>query len=133
MSKPKRKPKPQELGLGREGQELLKKISDSKDHDRHTCNCEGCKLYWTTSAVFQNGRFFEIVPTPKLLDIDEFHRSFQALLRYKMDKKTSKKKLIKVLRYLGVPDKHLEKVAERMLHPIFVVYHTNRRMMMRDI
>lgn len=38
-------------------------VKEAKTHDKHTCNCEGCKLWWTIVVrMHQSGMLYEIFP-----------------------------------------------------------------------
>lgn len=70
-----------------------KLIMLSRDHDRHTCNCEGCRLYWVSAVgVGRSGGFYELKtiggegktenePAPYPLDL--WHKDFIVALRFK--------------------------------------------------
>jgi len=34
-------------------EDLAKLFADTQKHDRSTCNCEGCKLYWTVGTYLK--------------------------------------------------------------------------------
>lgn len=60
-------------------------LNNSKDHDRHTCNCDGCKLYWTVgSRIARVGpdRYVLMQQMPFTeMTLDQFHREFMLLQR----------------------------------------------------
>lgn len=59
-----------------------KLIIQSKKHDRHKCDCEGCKLYWIYSVIVgRNGQFYEVLPSIKDIPIELWHQDFIMALR----------------------------------------------------
>lgn len=48
-----------------ESRRIRSLILESHDHDRHTCNCEGCKWWWKSTTTFRNEKFMELVPNIK--------------------------------------------------------------------
>jgi len=59
---------------------IRRKIEESKDHDRHTCNCDGCKYWWEVVITIIQGEVFEVVPDIKTVilqkGIDLYIRDF---------------------------------------------------------
>lgn len=64
--------------------EERKLLTDSKEHDRRTCNCEGCKLYWTGGTFAKKigpNRYVLMEMVPFDETIKDFHRDFIILQR----------------------------------------------------
>lgn len=64
--------------------EERKLLTDSKDHDRRTCNCDGCKLYWTGGTSIKRigpNRYVIMEMAPFGETIKDFHRDFIILQR----------------------------------------------------
>lgn len=109
-------------GLRKE-MKIRKLILESQKHDRKTCRCKGCYWWAMTVTVNKGGRFFEIIPTWKDLDRDEYLRIIQLTLRYKMDKKMSEKDLIKYLMKKGANKEQAKAMAKKMLEPLHMVMY----------
>lgn len=106
---------------------IRKLILESQKHDRETCDCEGC-FWWTmVTTLIKGWRLFKVVPTWKDLDRDEYLRIMQSTLRFKMDKKMPKNKLVKYLlskgKKQGLTKKQAEMMAESMLGAIHMVMY----------
>lgn len=58
-------------------------IEESEKHDRHACECEGCRLWWTLPvAIGKNGAFYERFPaSEKKIDPLQFHHDHLVYLR----------------------------------------------------
>ena len=48
-------------------QEMIKLIMETQNHNRRTCDCDGCKYWWQSNTLMENGVFFEILPNIKEL------------------------------------------------------------------
>jgi len=87
---------------------IMKSVSEK--HNLNSCNCEGCKWYWMSTAVFRDGRFFELYPNIKVL-ID----------------KTG------VILYLQGFLLHLRKLALVNGQPFWMAYGNNKGMIYKEI
>lgn len=114
---------------------IIKLLKETMNHDRKTCNCEACHLWAMVNVQFQNGRLFELVQSWDEIDSQEFERSHQRFLNYQIDKKMSKKKLVKILiTKKGLPKNVAERVAEQMLQSMFTVFYKPPQMgIMREV
>lgn len=44
-------------------QHIKKAIKDAEKHDKHSCNCEGCKYWWIIPIrIHKSGMVYEIFP-----------------------------------------------------------------------
>ena len=106
---------------------IRKLILESQNHDRNKCRCEGCHWWAMTTTITKGLRFFQVIPKWKDLDRDEYLRIMQLTMRYKMDKKMSKEKLIKYLLSEGASHKLTKeqagKIAEQMLEGTHMVMY----------
>lgn len=122
----KRKSWKDKYGLRKE-MRIKKLILESQDHDRENCECEGCFWWAITTTMVRGGRFFKVIPSWKDFDIEEYMRIMQATMRYKIDKNTSKEKLVKYLlskgKTRGLTKEQAEKMAENMFEGIHVVMY----------
>jgi hypothetical protein len=101
---------------------MIKSIKETQDHDRKTCICEGCHNYALVGTITQNGRLYTVVQEWDEIRPEEYLRSMQQFLQYKMDKKTSPEFLIKKLVEKGIPEKQAEVLVNQMLAPVHVVF-----------
>ena len=111
-------------GLRKE-MKIKKLMLATRDHDHEKCDCEGCYWWVITRTVFKEGRIFDVIPSWKDMDRDEYLRTIQRTINYRIDKKISKKKLIAYLtkqaEKTGFDKKLIPKIAEQMLAPMFMV------------
>lgn len=111
-----------ESGL-RDEMKIRKLILETQNHDRKKCRCEGCYWWSITRVVTKGGRLFEVIPSWKDLDRDEYLRIIYSTLRFKMDKKVSKEKLINYILSKGAPKEQAEQIAEQMLKPLHMIMY----------
>lgn len=113
-------------GLRKE-MKIRKLLLETQKHDRDKCRCEGCYWWAMTVTIVKGYRFFQVIPKWKDLDRDEYLRIMQLTMRYKMDKKMPKKKLVKYLMSKGashgLTKEQAGKMAEKMLNPIHMVMY----------
>jgi len=102
---------------------ITKLMKESENHNHKTCDCEGCYWWCMTTTIFKNGRLFEVVPTWKDLDRDEYLKIMQRLIQYKIDKKATTKKLIDYLKKQGAPPDQAEIIAKRIQTPTFSIMY----------
>lgn len=118
--KPKKQSWKDASGLRKE-MEIKKLMLASRDHDHEKCNCKGCYWWIITRTVFKEGRMFEVIPSWKDMDRDEYLRTIQRTLNYRIDKKIDEKKLTAYLIKQGVPKDKAPEIAKKMLDPMFMV------------
>ena len=104
---------------------IKKLMLESREHDHEKCNCEGCYWWVMTGTVMNAGRFFQVIPSWKKLDRDEYLITMDRAMRYKMDKKMSKKDFVKYLMTKGMDKKQAEEVAKKMLEALHMVMYGN--------
>ena len=102
---------------------IRKLLLETQNHDRKKCRCEGCYWWNITKVVIKGGKIFEVIPSWKNLDRDEYLRIIDSNLRSKMDKKTSKENLIKYLLSQGAPKEQVEQIAEQVSKPIHMIMY----------
>jgi len=126
MVKKKKESWKDQTGLRKE-MKIRKLILESQKHDRNKCRCEGCYWWAMTVTITKGFRFFQIIPKWKDLDRDEYLRIMQLTMRYKLDKKMTKGKLVKYLMSegasRGLTKEQAEKMVEKMLEPIHMVMY----------
>lgn len=107
----------------RDEMKIRKLVLETQKHDRATCRCEGC-YYWAMGrTVTKGGRFFQVIPTWKDLDRNEYLKIIMSTIKFRMDKESTKKELIKYLLDKGVPKERMEETLKIMLRPITVVMY----------
>mgnify|MGYP007084777090 CR=1 FL=1 len=104
---------------------IRKLMLETKDHDHEKCSCEGCYWWVITRSIWKGGRLFYVVSSWKDLDRDEYLRIMEREIRYKMDKKTSKDKLIERLMQSDskITKEQAKQIADEMLTSIFMVMY----------
>lgn len=128
MVKGKRKSWKDETGLRKE-MKIRKLILETKRHDRNKCTCKGCFWWAMVTTLIKGGRFYQVIPSWKNLDRDEYLRIMQLTMRYKMDKKMPKEELVNYLMskgaIQGLKKEQAEQMAEKMLGAIHMVMYMN--------
>ena len=113
---------------------IKKMILQSQKHDRNKCNCKGCWYYNIGFTIMQRARFYFVIDGWKNLDRNEYLRAFQRIVNYKLDKRTTEKKLKSYLKSKGAPIKQIPQIVKQMQSSIFVVMFKASPMgMMREI
>lgn len=102
---------------------IIKLMKETEKHNHKTCDCEGCYWWYMTLTIFKNGRFFEVIPTWKDLGKDEYLRTMQRLMQYKMDKKATTKQIINYLKKQGASPDQAKIIAKRMQASTFSVMY----------
>lgn len=128
------KPQRSNMKQLKEAMKIKKMLIETMRHDRRTCKCKACWHFAMGFTVMKNLRFYRVVGGWKVLDRDEYLRAFQRILSYKMDKKTTTKKLAKFLKFKGAPERAIPEIVEQMQSAIFVVMFKASPMgMLREI
>ena len=78
-------------------------------HDVHTCNCEGCKYYWTALTTTHNGQLYEIFKNIKNLVAKKGIASHHALFQLHLQK------------VLALRD------TKKPIQPLWTVYPDNKK------
>jgi len=118
----------------KKGIKIKKMLMETQKHDRKTCNCKACWHYNMGFTLMRNARFHFVVQNWKSLDRDEYLRSFQRILNYRIDKKTTKRKLKKFFKSKGVPPNRIPKMVEQFQLSMFVVMFKSSPLgMLREI
>lgn len=103
---------------------MIKSVKETQSHDRESCICEGCHNYALMTSIFQNGRLYKVVPDWKSILPEEYFRSLQQIMQYKMDKMPKDlAPIIKKLEEKGVPKNDAKTIVEQMFQPMHVVFY----------
>jgi len=133
QSCPSKKPQANMKQL-KQAMKIKKMLIETRAHDRRTCNCKACWHYSMGFTLMNNLRLFFVVKDWKDIGRNEYLRAFQRILNYRIDKKTTKKKLTKFLKSKGAPPKQLPQIIEQMQSPMFtVMFKTSPMGMLREI
>lgn len=71
---------------------IKKLVDESRDHNRHTCNCEGCKYWWTIPVKMGAAGFiYEVFPVNEKKHTPlSFYHEHKMMLGLVMDEKIPK-------------------------------------------
>ena len=99
--------------------EERKLVIQSKNHDRHTCNCEGCRLFWVYSVIIgRNGQLYEVVPSIKDIPFDMWSRDFMMAMW---------NRVMCPLRYSTIDEK-----GKVVVRGLWKVFYSNKVWVMRE-
>lgn len=99
---------------------IKKMLFETQDHDRNTCDCKACWHYNMGWTITQNSRFHFVIEGWKKLDRDEYIRTFQRIMNYRIDKLSDTKALKRFLKSKNAPPKKIPEIAKNMQAPMFV-------------
>lgn len=118
----------------KKGIKIKKMLMETQKHNRRTCTCKACWHYSMGFTLMKNLRFYFVVPNWKSLSRDEYLRGHQRITNYRLDKKTTKRKLKKFLKSKSAPPNMIPKIIEQMQSSMFVVmYKASPMGMLREI
>lgn len=99
----------------KEDMRRIKLIKQTQDHDRTTCECEGCKWYNIFGTIIHNGMMYHIESGWESISSEEWHRSFARFTQYRNDKKMTVERIKEALKKKGASKEKIDQLTNQIL------------------